>query len=63
MVDDPKILALCTLASTPDEFKLAIEELRFVDFTPEIQEQRQQVAETLLSDVKNAQKIIDFLAN
>lgn len=63
MVDDPKILALCTLASTPDEFKLAIEELRFVDFTPEIQEQRQQVAETLLSDVKNAQKIIDFLVN
>ena len=63
MVDDPKILALCTLASTPDEFKLAIEELRFVDFTPKIQEQRQQVAETLLSDVKNAQKIIDYLAS
>ncbi|MCX6184715.1 MAG: hypothetical protein NTX74_06685 [Flavobacterium sp.] len=63
MVDDPEILALCTVASTPEEFKSAIEELRFVDFTPEIQEQRQQVAETLLSDVKNAQKIIDFLAN
>jgi glycosyltransferase involved in cell wall biosynthesis len=61
MVDDPEILALCTVASTPEEFKSAIEELRFVDFTPEIQEQRQQVAETLLSDEKNAQKIIDCL--
>jgi hypothetical protein len=63
MVDDPQILALCTVASTPEEFKSAIEELRFVDFTPEIQEERRQLADTILSDTKNARKIIDFLAD
>jgi glycosyltransferase involved in cell wall biosynthesis len=61
MVDDPQILALCTVASTAEEFKSAIEELRFVDFTPEIQEQRKRVAETLLSDLKNAKIILDYL--
>jgi hypothetical protein len=62
MVDDPEILALCTVANTQDEFRAAIEELRFVEFTDDIQDEREVVFDRVLSDDSNAQKIANYIS-
>ena len=62
MVDDPEILALCTVANTQDEFRAAIEELRYVEFTDDIQDEREVVFDRILSDDTNAQKIANFIS-
>jgi hypothetical protein len=62
MVDDPEILALCTVANTQDEFRAAIEELRFVEFTDDIQDEREVVFDRVLSDDSNAHKIANYIS-
>ena len=61
MVDDLQIQALCTVASTAEDFSQAIDDLRFEEFTEAHILQRKQLAETLLSDQKNAQTILNYL--
>lgn len=62
MVDDPQIQALCHLANTKEEFVAAIQILRFEEFTTAIQDQRKAVFAHLLSDEKNAQLLLNELA-
>lgn len=62
MVDDPELLALCTVANTQEEFRTAIEALRYLEFTDEIQDERELVFDRILHDETNAQTIANSLS-
>jgi len=50
------------VANTQDEFRAAIEELRYVEFTDDIQDEREVVFDRILSDDTNAKIIANYIS-
>ncbi len=59
MVDDPKIISLCEMAETEQEFELKIIQLKSQPFQK--LKQRNQVLDEVLNDLNNAKKIRDII--
>ena len=59
MVDDDKVLKICHLASTKEEFVAAVQHLRDVPYTDYME--RKKVLDEVFDDRKNAQKLMEII--